>query len=247
MSKQPKLSIVGVDEVILPLEKCVFFGRLSDITLLPDWFPEDEEKNQERFKERWRFITGVFPERGLGCQPNQHTKIFLGTDDKRTLYAELKEIKVLISRLSAGLGKLVLCDGYPKAILDSFGWNIVRSVQMKQTNTLENQDKQAYKLMEVSYHHILSGKHIVATSDAQEYNDIENCRVVVRDTCRERGWMFVDMTRGDWVDTYFPELDSLITAQEQYQFSRMGGLGIMSQPVSGNGGGEPPIDGGMLN
>ena len=226
MAKQLKLAVVPEDESVLWNERSVFFGRLSDITVLPDWFQEDEERDKERYMTRWQFVIkppappgtqiSMFNmhEYGLGLRSSNHLKVLYSTHNKESIYVE-PQIKILMARLTAGLGKLILCDGYPKEALDSFGHNIARVLQLKMTNT----DKTAEGDVRFDLYRwgtaegFMFQSTIVAASDAQQYNDIENTRVFAREGCKNHKWRFVDMTRPDWMKVYFPDLNEFFDKQ----------------------------------
>ena len=226
MTKTAKLALVPEDESVLWNERSVFFGRLSDITVLPDWFQEDEEKYKERYMTRWQFVLkppappgtqiSMFNmhEYGLGLRSSNHLKVLYSTHNKESIYVE-PQIKILMARLTAGLGKLILCDGYPKEALDSFGHNIARVLQLKMTNTdkTEEGDYRFTVWTGKLDNFVGFSKCLVATNDAQQYNDIENTRVFTREACKVHKWRFVDMTRKDWMKVYFPDLAEFFDKQ----------------------------------
>ena len=225
MSK-PKLSLVPEDESVLWNERSVFFGRLSDITVLPDWFQEDEEKDKERYMTRWQFVikpqappgTQItmfnMHEYGLGLRSSNHLKVLYSTHNKESIYVE-PQIKILMARLTAGLGKLILCDGYPKEALDSFGHNIARVLQLKMTNTdkITEGDTRFDLFSGHTTEGFMFSMSLVHTNDAQQYNDIENTKVFARQACEYHKWRFVDMTRPDWMKVYFPDLAEFFDKQ----------------------------------
>ena len=236
--------ISGVDESIAFDEKVVFFGKLSDITVLPDWFKDDEDKNTARYKERWNYI--LDEEVGLGIIPSQHLKVLYSTNDKTGIYLN-KEIRIVLARTMAGYGKIILCDGYPKDILDSFGWNIARVLMAKRINTnTDPEEDSEFNIWSAGDMKLFvrASKRIVAVSDALVYQDIEATKDQVKKACKDSGYMLVDMTRENWVKTYFPELDEFFDKQDEYLMKQRGlSMGsaprfpAKGEPTGGGGGG----------
>ncbi len=247
------------DETIHLGEQVVFVGRLSDITKLPDWFEEagaGKAAFEKRASEKWEFFFGEFtrynahPERAMMGpelevpERSQWLKLLFSTNEKNHLY-ELTELSIVMSVIAAGYGKLVLVDGYPEDIIESYAWAITRALLVKREGSPRDPDEDKGDRFYIPRVFIGPlGDRAVTYATASSADELERIKGMVR---AGDSTHIVDLSNPKWKETKFPELTAYFekkerlvnTIQRLYEQRQAGIFG-------GGPGGAVPVGGGGL-
>ena len=223
-------------------DKVLFFTRLSDITRLPDWFKEDEDKDPKRFQEKWDFFLGALQRHGIPIHHSQWYKFVFSTDDKTRLYLE-DCMTIILSFLTQGVGKLAIVDGYSPNALLGYGHNIGLALQIKRINsTLPPTDELYIPATGLSENFVQFNNRLIYVNSVENHQDIDNRKKDFADLAEKYKYHFVDLSEGDWLKDRFPSLNSYFEAKKKWIEMYSGGHRIPTTedppiPVGSGGGG----------
>ena len=232
-------------------DKVLFFGRLSDITRLPDWFKEDEERDAKRFDEKWAYFLSNFRLHGVtDIFPSQWFKFLLSKSPKDERVWDFKASHTLVAFLEDGLGKLVLVDGYSKDTLLSFARNIGVSIKIWRDSNNTPPIEELYLPVTNSTpieNFVKFPNRMLYVNSVETHSEIARWKDVVRTSCEYYKTHFIDMTEEDWVkkrlpsiSKYYESVAKLEEIRTQAAMSRFGGMPPdidgSSTPPTGTGG-----------
>lgn len=252
MSKEKKIDIHIGDKVL-------FFARLSDITVLPDWFEEDDHGDLERHGNKWNTFTGDFeswnddddsPRKTMNApkidvpRPSQWFKLLFATNEKTHLFLQ-DELAVVMSYCASGFGQIALVDGYPKATIESFANSIAKALQLKMLARTEDPIDERFIVRTGNSLSFTGGSKLVFAHRVETRDELGGFRTVLSDESTKKKVHFVDLSDPNWMEDRFPTLNAYFKTKAdirkrmmEYQQGRYGGF-------SGPGGGVvPPSTGG---
>lgn len=223
MSKEKKIDIHIGDKVL-------FFARLSDITILPDWFEEDDHGDLERHAEKWDTFLGDFtswnedvdtplgpnPRKATGApkidvpRPSQWFKLLFATNEKTHLFLQ-DELAVAMSYCASGFGQIALVDGYPKATIESFANSIAKALQLKMLARTEDPTDERFIVRTGNSFTTYStgfvgGTKLVFAHNVETRDELVGFRSVLSDESTKKKVHFVDLSDPNWMEDRFPTL-----------------------------------------
>lgn len=230
-------------------DKVLFFGRLSDITRLPDWFQEDEERDAKRFDEKWAYFLMNFRQHGLtDIFPSQWFKFLLSKSPKDERMWDFSVSHTIVGFLEEGLGKLALVDGYPEKTLESFARNIGVSVKIwrESNNTPPIEDVYIPVTNSTPIENFVKfPSRMLYTNSVETAQEIARWKDVIKKSCENYKTHFIDMTEEGWIAKRLPTIskyyESVARLEEIRNQAIMSRYGVPPEP---SGSSTPPLGGG---
>lgn len=229
-------------------DRVLFFGRLSDITRLPDWFKEDEERDAKRFDEKWNYFLMNFRQHGItDIFPSQWFKFLLSKSPKDERVWDFAASHTLVGFLEEGLGKLVLVDGYPKETLMSFARNLGVSIKIWRDSNNTPPIEELYIPTSNNTpieNFVKYPTRMLYVNSVENHEEIGGWRTNIRQACEDYKTHFIDITEEGWVKKRLPIIskyyESVAKLEEIRTQAVLGKYGL----PPGEGTGMPPIGGG---